>query len=267
MLGPAQRVRCGFGPHLVVGAAADGLNVGGADACGVIGIDDVARAECDAFKQGAVDVSTRVGEVEAEDHAPRARVAHRRHHAGEVGQHDHAIGAGGRGLGFLGERNGALLAGDVAGELVAEPVGERAAGGEARHVAVLAGEEPGRVPELALADAAVRNQDDEDGGAVHHHHPAGRQDADAHRFRGGVNGAADHGRSGGKARLCRGRCGDFAHHIGRPVKIGHLLFAADFGGEPRVPPVGVEHVERRVAAGGIVIENIAACELPRHIGR
>src|SRR5690606_23356651 len=59
----------GLRPDLVLGAAADGEKLPGNLADLAIGVDNMGRAAGDAFQKRAVEVATRVGEVQAEDHA------------------------------------------------------------------------------------------------------------------------------------------------------------------------------------------------------
>ena len=132
------------------------IDRGGIGAGFDVGLDDVVGPVGDALEQRAVDVAAGVGEVEAEEHALGMRIVDRRPFAGEVGQEDQAVGARRRVLGLGRERDHGRGRIEVAGERVAEPVGEGAAGGEARHRGVLAGKQPRRVPQPLVADAVGR---------------------------------------------------------------------------------------------------------------
>ena len=75
--------------------------------------------------------------------------------------------------------------------------------GKPRHVRLLAGEKPRRLPQAAFDQAAVGVLDDENGGAMDDHHVTGVLDADAYRFGRRINGAVGDGRAGGKADIAR----------------------------------------------------------------
>ncbi len=133
----AGDVAGGLQPELVFRAAADGQQPLRALACVCEGLDDMVGAVGDALDQRAVHVATGVGQVQAEERALGVGVVDRGAFAAEIGQEQQVVRAGGAGGGLGGEGGERGFGGQVAGELVAEPVGERAGGGEARHAGMV----------------------------------------------------------------------------------------------------------------------------------
>ena len=88
-------------------------------------------------------------------------------------------------------------------DLPKTPPFESSAFGKPRHVRLLAGEKPRRLPQAAFDQAAVGVLDDENGGAMDDHHVTGVLDADAYRFGRRINGTVGDGRAGGKADIAR----------------------------------------------------------------
>jgi hypothetical protein len=192
-------------------APAHGKHTGGRRARLAVGLGHMSGAMCDPLEQRAVHVRAGMRQVQPVEGALGVGVVDRRPLAREVGQEEEAPGPRRHGLRLGGEGGEGLLAGKLPCELVAEPVGERAGGGEPGHRGVLAGEEPRRVPEPRVAHALGRQRNDEDGGAIHHHHVAGVTHADRQRLRRRVDGARRDRRSGGEAGL---GCGRFRHGSG-----------------------------------------------------
>ena len=175
-------------------------------------------AHGDALDQCAVHVAAGVGQVQAEKSALGLGVVDRGPLAREIGQHQEPVRAGGGGRGFGSKRREGLVARQFLRELVAEPVGQCARRGEARHGGVLAGCQPGRVPEPGVADGIGGDLDDENGGAVHHHHVARCPDPDADRLGCRVNGAAGDRSAFREAGFGGGRRGHVARDLRAPEK-------------------------------------------------
>jgi hypothetical protein len=163
-----------------------------------------------------------VRERQARDDPAGVGVVHRRALAGEVGQHDEAVAAGGHRLGLRGQL---LVARRVVGEQVAEPAGEDPGGGHARGDGDLAGEQVGGAPERRAQRQLGHDLDEEHRAAVHEHEVARAAHAHADGLSGGV----------GQAGLL-GCCG--VHGAGllrRPTQRRHRQPAEDVA-DPRSVP-------------------------------
>ena len=99
--GFAEDVGLHLAPEGVLRAAAAGADLLHRDAEAFDEREAVAQGEGDAFHDRAHDVAAAVGEREADEGAAGVRVEVRRAFAGEVGEEVQALGAGGRGGGFL----------------------------------------------------------------------------------------------------------------------------------------------------------------------
>ena len=167
-------------------------------------------------------------------------VVDRRALAGEIGQHDQPARARRRGLRLPRQPREGGLRIEFARRNVAEPVGQRAAGRKPGHRGVLAGKQPGRIPQARILDAGLRQHDGEDGRAVHQHHVAGAHHADAERLGGGVDRAGDDRRARRKAGGPRCLPGDMAGDVGRPDETRQALDLDDVGRQLGAPLLSVD---------------------------
>ena len=187
--------------------------------------------------------------------------------AGEIGKHDQALGTRRRRLRLPGETREGLRRIELARGIVAEPVGQRAAGRQPGHRPMLALEQPWRIPQPRILDAAFRQHDREDRRAVHHHHVAAADDTDAERFRRRIDGAGNHRRADGKPGRARRLRRHMAGDVGRPQKPRQAIEPDDVGGELAAPVLPVDDIERREIGSGIVVDHAFARQFLHEIGR
>ena len=90
------------------------------------------------LENGAEQVAPVMRQIETEDQSFGMRIVERCAFAGEVGQNQQTLGAGRGCFRFGGELRDRSSAGHFAREIVAKPVGERAAGRKSGHCRVLA---------------------------------------------------------------------------------------------------------------------------------
>ena len=132
---------------------------------------------------------------------------------------------------------------------------------------MLALEQPWRIPQPRILDAALRQHDGEDRRAVHHHHVAGPDDADAERFRRRIDGAGNDRRAGGKPGRARRLLRHMAGNVGRPQQPRQAIELDDVGGELAAPVLLVDDIERREIGRRIVVDHAFAGQLLHEIGR
>ena len=99
----------------------------------VIGFDDMGGSHRDPLNEGAIDVATAMGQVQAENRPFGQRVMDRRPFARKIGQDQNAIGPHGGGCRLLRQGTKGRVLWQVWGEPVAKPMGQCARCRKTRH--------------------------------------------------------------------------------------------------------------------------------------
>ena len=131
---------------------------------------------------------------------------------------------------------------------------------------MLAGKEPGRIPQARIAHAVAGEHDHEHGRAIHDHHLAGLPHADALGFGRSIDGADDDRRPGGKPGLVGCLAGNASGDIRRPGNVGQPIEFDDVAAERIAPRPLFDQIERAEVGGAVVIDDAFAGETMNQVG-
>ena len=228
-------------------------------------VDDMGATHRDAFEQGAIHVAPPMRQVQPIECALGQRIVQRCPLAREIGQHQQAVGAGGRSGGLFGEGGESRFRGKLARHLVAKPMGQRAACGQPRHRGMDPRKQPWRIPQPRVAHPIGCQRDHEDGRAIHHHHVTRMPHAHADGLGGGIDGAAGDGCASHKPGFGRRHLGHPASDLGRPHQARQPVGADDVVGQCRRPILGGHIIERAEIGGGVMIDHMRAGQTENHM--